>query len=204
MGFYTEQVVPRLIDFGLAQTPFPKERKKLLQGVQGVLLEVGFGSGLSLPHYPLEVTKLYVLDPSATALKLARKRIATAPFPVQVLPFDGGRYPLPDASCDWVTSMFTLCTIADVPAALAEVRRVLKPGGRFRFMEHGAAEEPGILRWQHWLNPIQRTLFDGCEFDRPIDGLIGSAGFASVSLTRERPPKLVKLMGRLYEGTAVR
>jgi len=207
MGWYDEHVLPFVLDWQLSRPPFPEQRRKVQAGLAGTGLEIGFGSGLSLPHYPSGpggVTRLSVLDPSPGMLRRARSRLAAAPFPVDVLPFHPDRpYPLADGSVDWVLSELTLCTVPDVAAVLAEVRRVLRPGGRYRFFEHGAAEEPGWLRWQRRLTPLQRRIGGGCCFDRPIAALVRAAGFAAVDVERVRLPRIPKLMGRLYIGTAV-
>lgn len=208
MGLYGDRILPFLLNWQLARTPFPKEREKIQADITGVVLEVGFGSGLSLPYYPggpRGVTRLLVLEPGGGMLRLARQRLASAPFPVDILPYDGsGPYPVADASVDWAVAELTLCSIPDVGGALREIRRTLKPGGRFRFMEHGAAEEPHILGWQKRLTPLQRRIGGGCHLDRDISALVGSAGFASVHVERVRLPHLPKLIGRLYEGTAVK
>jgi SAM-dependent methyltransferase len=206
MGWYDTHILPRLLDWQLSRPPFPEQRRVVQSSLSGVVLEIGFGSGLSLPHFPSGsdgVTRLLALDPSPGMLRRAQSRIAAAPFAVEILPFHPDRpYPVADGSVDWVLSELTLCTVPDVAVVLAEVRRVLRPGGRFRFFEHGAAEEPGWLRWQQRLTPVQRYIGGGCCLDRPIDALVWGAGFSSVDVERVRLPHIPKLLGRLYVGTA--
>jgi SAM-dependent methyltransferase len=124
------------------------------------------------------------IDPSGESAKLARKRIARAPFPVELLPLSGEQLPAPDGSFDSVVCTFTLCTIPDPLAALRQMRRVLAPGGRFFFVEHGRSDEPKVQRWQDRLNGAQRWLFGGCNLNRPMDQLITEAGFELDSLER--------------------
>jgi ubiquinone/menaquinone biosynthesis C-methylase UbiE len=155
-----------------------EERRKALAGVRGRVLEIGFGSGHNLPFYPEAVEELVAVDPSTESAKLARKRIAAARFPVEYVALEGESIAAPDASFDSVVSTFTLCTIPDPTAALRQLLRVLKPEGRFFFVEHGRSAEPKVQRWQDRLNPIQRALVGGCNINRDIEQLVREAGFA--------------------------
>jgi len=142
-----------------------EERQRCLEQVRGSVLEIGFGSGLNLPHYPPSVTKVVGVDPSRTSARLARRRIATAPFPVEVIGVSATGVPVADGSFDAVVTTFTLCTIPDVRAALLEMRRALKPEGRLHFVEHGRAQDPNVQRWQERLNstpegPVRRLPFE--------------------------------------------
>jgi ubiquinone/menaquinone biosynthesis C-methylase UbiE len=201
MGVYDDWVLPRLINLAMGTRDVAEERAKALAGVQGRVLEVGFGSGHNLPHYPAAVKGVVGVDPSGESAKLARKRIARAPFPVEFLPLSGEQLPAPDGSFDSVVSTFTLCTIPDPLAALRQMRRVLAPGGRFFFVEHGRADDPKVRRWQDRLNGAQQWLFGGCNLNRPMDQLITEAGFELESLERyyARGPKF---MAHLYRGIA--
>ena len=201
MGFYGEWLLPRVLDLAMGTSRVARERQKALEGVRGQVLEVGFGSGHNLAYYPAAVEKVVGIDPSGESAKLAKKRIDHAPFPVELLPLPGEQLPAGDGSFDSVVSTFTLCTISDAPAALLQMRRVLRPGGRFFFVEHGLAEDPKVQRWQHRLNGVQRRLAGGCNLDRPIDRLITGAGFVIESLQRyylDGP----RFMGALYRGIA--
>lgn len=180
MGIWRDQMLPRCIDLSLGSKEVGRWRKKCLTGIHGVVVEPGFGSGLNLPHLPPEVTKVYAVDPSLTGQKLAAKRVEAASIDVDFVGLDGQRLPLDDDSCDAGLLTFTLCTIPDTDAALAELRRVIKPGGTLHFVEHGAAPDPAVRRWQDRLTPMQRRFADGCHFNRAIVDLIAGAGFEIV------------------------
>ena len=201
MGVYDDWVLPRIMNLAMGTEDVAEERAKALAAVKGRVLEVGFGSGHNLPHYPPGVERVVGIDPSGESAKLARKRIARAPFPVELLPLSGEQLPAPDGSFDSVVCTFTLCTIPDPLAALRQMRRVLAPGGRFFFVEHGRSDEPKVQRWQDRLNGAQRWLFGGCNLNRPMDQLITEAGFELDSLERYYA-KGPKPMAYLYRGIA--
>lgn len=204
MGFYGEWVLPRLTEWSLGTGTVIKQRKLTLAGVHGTVLEIGMGSGLNLPLYPPEVTRVIAVEPSSGMNRLAAPRVAEAPFPVEYVGFDEeGRYPLADGSVDAVVSTWTLCTIPRPERALAEFRRVLRPGGRFHFLEHGAGLSPRVRRWQTRLNPIQNVLGGGCNLNREIDRLVEQAGFSDVAIERFWMKRTPRLLGELYRGTAV-
>lgn len=156
---------------------FEEQRRQALEGVAGRVLELGFGAGHNLPHYGPGVTEVLALEPALANRRLAAGRVALAPFPVEWTGLLGESIPLEDATVDAVVSTWTLCTIADVQAALKEVRRVLKPGGQLWFLEHGLSPDPPIARWQRRLNPFQRRCCGGCNLNRPIDKMLELAGF---------------------------
>lgn len=177
MPFYIDRLLPHLVHWTLRGRAFRKLRQECLRGLSGTVLEVGSGSGLNLPWYPRDVTKLWLIEPSEEARRMAQKAIAAAPFPVEPLGVGAEAIPLPDGSVDAVVSTWTLCTIPDVERALAEMRRVLAPGGQFRFIEHGLSPDARVARWQDRLTPLQKKLAGGCHLNRPIDRLIEGAGF---------------------------
>ena len=177
MGFYRERVLPRLVDRACGTADLRAWREHATDGLAGHVVEIGFGSGLNVPHYPDEVEVVHAVEPARAALELAQPRIDAHPVRVVHHQLDAERLPLDDDSCDGALSTFTLCTIPDVAAALAEVRRVLRPGGRFHFVEHGASPEPRVGRWQHRLEPIQRRLAGGCHLTREPATLVEQAGF---------------------------
>jgi ubiquinone/menaquinone biosynthesis C-methylase UbiE len=178
MGFYAEQIVPRFLDVVMSTDELARIRARRLESLEGTVLEVGFGSGLNLPHYPAQLSKLYALDPSRVGLSLAKKRLAAAKFPVDTLPLRAdGQIPLADGSVDAVVTTWTLCTIPDALVALREMSRVLRPGGRYYFVEHGLSPDPAVARWQHRLDPIEVAMAGGCHFTRPIDALVRDSPF---------------------------
>jgi ubiquinone/menaquinone biosynthesis C-methylase UbiE len=151
-------------------------RAKVCQGLHGRVLEIGFGTGLNLRHYPAEVTEILVVEPSKLAMRLAERRNATITVNVTHVGIDGAQLELPDGSVDCVLSTYTLCTIASVDAALLEIHRVLKPDGALHFLEHGRAPTESVRRWQRRLHPVHSRIAGGCHLDRPIDDLITRAG----------------------------
>jgi ubiquinone/menaquinone biosynthesis C-methylase UbiE len=198
MGFYEDQILPRGIDWGMSGERFSTLRQQYLKDVGGRVLEVGFGSGLNLPHYPDAVTHLYALDPSQLSRRLARKRIEHALFPVEFIELDGNRFALPDHSVDAVVSTWTLCTIHDPTAALKEIRRVLKSEGKYYFLEHGLSPDRRIARLQNLWNPIQKWFAGGCHVNRAIDHLILNSGFKildSKNFYMEGPKALTYMYG---------
>lgn len=203
MGFYDQHILPRLINFGLNSRDINAERAKALAGVRGDVLEIGFGSGLNLPFYPSGVRRVVGLDPSEVGWKLARKRVAASPFPIEQAVLSGEVISAGDASFDSVVSTFTLCTIPDVVQALREMKRVLKPDGRFFFVEHGQSDDPRVRRWQDRWDPMQGRLFGGCHVNRKIDRLIEEAGFRieQLDMYYSRGPRIFSYF---YRGVATR
>jgi len=204
MGFYADRVLPHIINLAMNTKAIKDERRRCLEHVQGSVLEIGFGTGLNLPHYPHTVTKVVGVDPSETSARLARARIAASPFPVELVGLSAERIPVPDAGFESIVSTFTLCTIPDVASALREMRRALQPGGRLYFVEHGRADDPNVERWQDRLNPIQQALFGGCHLNRCIARLIEDAGFEIERLDHGYLKGAPKFGGFLYRGVATR
>ncbi|HET9896557.1 MAG TPA: class I SAM-dependent methyltransferase [Streptosporangiaceae bacterium] len=201
MGWYSDRMLPRIVDLSLRTSEFTPVRARVLSGLSGEVLEIGFGSGLNLPHYPLGVTRLLAIDPAVAGRKLAAARIAASPVPVEFAGLDAGSLPAGDDSLDHVLSTWTLCTVPDPAGALAEIRRVLRPGGFLHFAEHGLSPEARVARLQRRLNPLQRRVFGGCHLDRPIDQLITAAG---LDLTRLKTYYLPgpRFVGYTFEGLA--
>jgi SAM-dependent methyltransferase len=202
MTFYESRVLPYLVNLAMSTKAIRSERQRCLAEVTGTVLEVGFGTGLNLPFYPATVAKVVGLDPSMTAARLAEKRISAAPFPVELMGVSAERIPVADASFDSIVSTFTLCTIPDVVGALVEMRRTLRADGRFYFVEHGRADDPGVERWQERLNPLQRRIFGGCNLNRPIATLIMQAGFDMERLDNAYLKGAPRFGGFLYRGVA--
>jgi len=175
--FYREQVVPRLVALTCGAPALSGLRARTAAGLSGQVVEIGFGSGFNMPHYVDGVDRVLAVEPSATAFRMAGRRIDASPIPVEQVGLDGQALPLDDASCDGALCTFALCTIADPEAALAEVRRVLRPGGRLHLLEHGLAPDPKVVTFQHRVEPLQRRFADGCRLTRDPVALVRSAGF---------------------------
>lgn len=201
MGFYEDRLLPRFIDVALGGRAFQGIRARVAAGLEGEVLEVGFGSGRNVPHYPAAVKRVQAVDPATYGRTLAERRVAASPVPVEYVGLEGEQLPLEDASVDHVLSTWTLCTIPGVERALDEMRRVLRPGGGLHFIEHGRAPEEKVSRWQDRLTPLQRRMFGGCHLNRRIDELIGAAGFEVERLDNffmQGP----KALGYMFEGVA--
>lgn len=203
MGLYDEHVLPRIINVACNVKPVRAQRERVCQGLHGRVVEVGFGSGLNIPYYPPGVETVAAIEPADTGWRLAGKRVAAAPVAIERTGLDGQSLPLPDDSCDAALSTFTLCTIPDVGAALTEIRRVLKPGGTFHFLEHGLAPDESVRRWQHRLEPVQKRLFGGCHLTRPIADLVTQAGFTIQEIDIFYEKGAPKPVGAASRGVAV-
>ena len=179
---YERCVLPRLINTACGVRALQPLRRRACAGLAGEVIELGFGSGLNLPCYPAEVTSVAAVEPSDLGWQLAAGRVAAAAFPVARSGLDGQSLPFGDASFDAALSTWTLCTIPDAAAALAELRRVLRPGGRLHFLEHGLAPDERVRRWQRRLDPVQVRIAGGCHFTRPIADLLTAAGFEIAGL----------------------
>ena len=202
MGFYGDRILPRVVNWFMAGEDFVPHRKDCLAGLEGEVLEIGFGSGLNLPHYPPGVRKLYALDPATLGRRLAAARIAACPFPVEFVGLSAEAIPLTDAAVDAVVSTWTLCTVPDPAKALGEIRRVLRPRGRFHFVEHGRSPEEKIARWQDRLTPFHKMMGGGCHLNRKIDAILRDAGFELERLENVHM-KGPKIGTYLYKGVAV-
>jgi len=202
MGVYARCLFPRFMDWTLGGRMFARERAEVLAPVQGDVLEVGFGTGLNLAHYPARVRRLIALDNADHLPKRVNQRIAAVPFAVERVCLEAERIPFPDARFDWVVSTWTLCSIADPVTALHEMRRVLRDDGAYVFLEHGRSDDPRVAAWQDWFNPIQRRIGCGCNINRPIDALIREAGFTLARLDRYVLPKSPRMMASMYRGRA--
>jgi ubiquinone/menaquinone biosynthesis C-methylase UbiE len=176
MGWYEQQVVPRLVDVMCANSRMAPLRERAIEAASGTVLELGFGSGANLPEYPPAVERIVAIDPSLVGRRLARKRLAASSIPVVFAGLDGEDLPLEDASVDSAVSTWTLCTIPDATRAVREVRRVLRPGGRFFFLEHGRADDPKVSRAQDRFDGLQQRIAGGCHLNRDIRALIADAG----------------------------
>ncbi len=177
MGIYGDHILPRCINLILNTRECPELRGQAARGLFGQVLEVGFGSGLNLPHYPEAVEMIHAVDPALVGRKLAARRLDACPIPVRFADLVDDNLPLATDSVDAVLSTWTLCTIPMIEHTLLEMRRVLKPGGRLHFLEHGLSPDAKVNKWQRRLNPLSKLLGGGCHLDRRIDDLLRAAGF---------------------------
>ena len=177
MGFWTDQVVPRLTDKLLGSGEVMKLRRRAVDSLSGDVVEIGFGSGLNVPFYPTAVDRVAAVEPADLGWKLAQSRLKQSGVPVHRSGMDGESLPFADHSFDAALSTWTLCTIPDPGAALRELRRVLKPGASLHFLEHGLAPDEAVRRWQRRLEPIEKRLFGGCHLTRPVLDMLTTAGF---------------------------
>ncbi len=182
MGFYRDQILPRVVDKALGNAEIGRWRSRTTAGLTGEIVEIGFGSGLNVPVYPTDLTCVHAIDPATVGRKLAAQRVASSATTVTYAGLDGEVLPFADASLDGALCTFTLCTVPHPERALAELMRVVRPGGRFHLVEHGRSPEPSVARWQERIEPIQRRLFDGCHLSRDTVDLLTRAGFEIVDL----------------------
>ena len=203
MGLYDRYILPPLINLACSSKPNMKQREKLVPLAEGEVLEIGMGSGLNLPFYDTrKVRKLWGLEPSEGMRKLARKKLLGSELEVEMIDLPGEEIPLDANSVDTVVVTYTLCTIPDPQRALRGAQRVLRPGGKLLFCEHGVAPDEDVRRWQDRLNPIWRRFSGGCDINRDIPALLESSGFRIVVDERMYIPG-VKIASYNYWGRAV-
>lgn len=202
MNPYERYVLPKLIDVACSTGNVMKARSKIVPQALGEVLEVGIGSGLNLPFYdPKKVSSIIGIDPAAQMQSLARKRATVIGIPVEVIAVDVQGIHADTDRFDTIVMTFTLCSIDDPVPALREMARVLKPGGRLLFCEHGLAPDPSIERWQHRLTPFWKPMAGGCHLDRDIPALIRAGGFVIDELSEEYLPG-PRPMSYVYSGVA--
>jgi SAM-dependent methyltransferase len=180
MGFYDTYLLPKIVHSVCGQNPAMKQREKVVPLAHGLVLEIGIGSGLNIPYYvPDKVDHLWGIDPSREMWAIAGKNARAHHLDAEFIEAGAESIPLDSQSADTVVMTYTMCTIPDVPSALQEIRRVLKPGGKLLFCEHGLAPDAGVRRWQNRLNPVWNTLGGGCNLNRPIADLLKASGLES-------------------------
>lgn len=205
MGWWESHVVPRLVDLSCSQRPIMELRAEVCRGQTGRVLEIGFGSGLNLGVLPPEVTALDAVEPSDLAWTRSADRRSQSVVPVERIGLDGQTIEAGDASYDSALVTFTLCTIPDAARALAEVRRVLRPGGALHFLEHGSAPDAAVRRWQRRLEPVQRRVAGGCHLTRDPVALLETASLTTEDVAHTYlGPGPSKPFGYLTWGRAVR
>jgi ubiquinone/menaquinone biosynthesis C-methylase UbiE len=202
MSLYSKFVLPHLTDFAMRDKAARARRSQLVPSADGVVLEIGIGSGLNLPFYSSAVRHLYAVDPSPELLAMTRKKVERMTFPVELRCESAERLSLDGRSVDTIVMTWALCTIPDPARALREMRRVLKPQGRMIFIEHGLSPDSGVRAWQNGLNPIWSKVAGGCNLNRKIDDLLISSGFNIVELRTAYLPG-PRPLTYTYEGCAV-
>ena len=200
---YSENILPYLLDWSLSDANLTVHRREILADVKGEVLEIGFGTGLNIPYYPEHIKNIVTVDVNPKIHKLAQKRIQASQMTVDCQVLNGENLPMADNTFDSVVSTFTLCSIANVKQALAEVYRVLKPGGKFFFVEHGLSNEPKVVVWQNRLTPIEKVIAGGCHLNRNIKQLVENQ-FDTISLQNVNEDSLPKISAYLYKGIATK
>ena len=203
MGFYSQVILPQCLDWAMSDPTLAQYRDDVLAEVTGNVLEIGFGTGLNLSHYPQHLEKLTTIDANPGMNRIAKKRIQNSSIKVDHRVLNGESLPMADGSFDSVVSTWTLCSIAKVDRAIQEIHRVLKPGGKFYFIEHGLSDEPKVQVWQNRLTPIQKIIADGCHFNRNIQQIIKKQ-FNNLTIEQFYAPKLPKIGGYMYKGVATK
>jgi ubiquinone/menaquinone biosynthesis C-methylase UbiE len=204
MGIYSRHIFPRLCDWTMNDPKIARHRKEILTNVGGEILEIGFGTGPNLEYYPEHVRRITAADPGQGMNLLARRRIEASRIEVDLSCLSAEELQDPDEVFDCVVSTWTLCSIPEVSRAMREVYRVLKPGGRFVFLEHGLSDEPKIQRWQRRLNWIQKRVGDGCRLDLDVEAVVGGQPFRELKLDRFLLERTPRTHGTMYRGVATK
>lgn len=205
MSFYEDRILPHVIDLACGMPEAMELRKHVVPKAEGVVLEVGMGSALNLTLYnPEKIEFVWGLEPSQGMRKKAQANLDASPVEVKWLDLPGEQIPLDDESVDTVILTFTLCTIPDWLAALRQMHRVLKPGGKLWFCEHGRSPEEKVARWQDRMTPLWKRVAGGCHLNRPIRECIEAAGFTICDVNNLYMDKSPKIVGYMYLGEALK
>ena len=202
MGFYSRFVFPWVLEKGTAVKALREPRRRVLASARGRILEIGFGTGVNLEHYPAHVEIITVVEPALELSKYARRRIESTGRKVEVHVLGAEELPFDNESFDTVVSTLTLCSIAPIELALRQIRRVMKRDGRFLYLEHGLHPNPSVARWQNRLDPLQQRLCGGCHLNRSANELLKGAGFRIAAVNEYQMPGMPGIFGWMAEGVA--
>ena len=203
MGFYIDQIEPRIMDRACGSRTLQSWRRRTTEGLEGDVVEIGFGTGHNVPFYPPRVRLVYAVEPSTTALRISESRIKRSTVEVVPMALRGETVPLDDESCDGAICTFTLCSVADPVAVVNELHRLLRPGASLHFLEHGISPDASVSKWQHRLDPWQGRLANGCHLTRDATALIAGRGFG-VDVLDQRYAKGPKPWSYLTVGRATK
>ncbi|HKM54942.1 MAG TPA: class I SAM-dependent methyltransferase [Isosphaeraceae bacterium] len=204
MSLYSRLIFPRLCDWAMRTPHIERLRREVLAKANGEILEIGFGTGLNLGHYPEHVRHLTAVDPGVGMTRIARRRIKMSHINVDLRVQSGEELPFEDGRFDCVVSTWTLCSIREAGRAVSEIGRVLRPEGRYVFLEHGLGDDPGVQRWQRRLSPLQRRVADGCRLDVDVEALIRTGPFGDIRVERFLLENTPRVVGSMYRGVAVK
>lgn len=205
MPFYRDYIYPYLVDKFGDPLPIRKIREQIIPLAEGIVLEIGAGSGADFPHYdPRGVSLLYALEPNLGMIRRAQNKQRQTKLNIQYLDLPGERIPLKEETVDTIVSTFTLCTISDVAKAIQGLARILKPDGRLIFFELGRSPDPAVQRWQKRLEPICYWMFQGLYLTRDIPSLLVEGGFAISHMEQSYIAQFPKSLSYCCWGTAVR
>lgn len=205
VGIYSDRIFPWVIDKLMDRPVMSEQRRQVLEPVKGDVLEIGFGTGLNIPFYSNAVDRLTVVDPNAGMHRRAAKRISQCPLSIESVKLRAdGALPLDENRFDTVVSTWTMCSIPDLSRALVEISRVLKPGGRLVFVEHGLSPDKPVASWQNRLNPIHQWLGDGCHLNRDIAQYISESPLTLEKCDQFYMRETPRFAGWLYRGTATK
>ena len=205
MGFYSNVIIPFFYDYSMDSQKINEGRKIILGKItEDEILEIGFGTGINLKFYPENVKKIIGIEPNEGMIKKFRKKSGNDRIKVKLLLQSGESLPFPDNSINAVISTYTLCSIKNINSALKEIYRILIPGGKYYFLEHGLADNPKIQKWQNRLNSIQKVCAGGCNLNRNIKLLLTDSGLKISELRNYYRKGDTKIGGYTYEGIAAK
>jgi len=205
MGFYSNVIIPFFYDYSMDSKKINERRKSILDKItEEEVLEIGFGTGINLKFYPQNVKRIIGVDANNGMLMQSQKKISNGRFQIELINQSSELLPFADNSINAVLSTYTLCSIKEINEALKEIYRVLKPGAKYYFLEHGLADNPRTQKWQRRLNPLQNIWADGCNLNRDMKSLIANAGFNMIEMKNYYMKRDPKIVGYMYEGIAVK